>query len=226
MARGFAALAAADYNGARKAFGSAQAIRPAASEPAQALRQVEQEERTKSIAAKLELARSLETKERWGEALTEYKSVLELDSTVAAASEGASRVAPRTALNAQLELYLTQPERLFSQPVRVSAREALQRATAVAAPGPVLQRQIQQLGEYLARADVPVQVALQSDNATLVTIYRIGSLGAFAQRSVELAPGSYVVVGTRPGYRDVRREITVAPGGLPPPIVIRCEDKI
>ena len=34
------------------------------------------------------------------------------------------------------------------------------------------------------------------------------------------------VVGTRPGFRDVRREITVVPGAAPAPVVIRCEDKI
>ena len=79
---------------------------------------------------------------------------------------------------------------------------------------------------YVARADVPVPVSLQSDNITQVTIYRVGALGAFEQRSLELVPGSYTVVGTRPGYRDVRREISVMPGAAPAPIVIRCEDKI
>jgi hypothetical protein len=33
-------------------------------------------------------------------------------------------------------------------------------------------------------------------------------------------------VGTRPGYRDVRRQIMVVPGTALPPVVIRCEDKI
>ena len=90
----------------------------------------------------------------------------------------------------------------------------------------MLKQQIATLGDWLARADVPVQVALQSDNLTQVTIYRVGALGAFEQRSLELAPGSYTVVGTRPGYRDVRREINVMPGAALHPVVIRCEDKI
>jgi eukaryotic-like serine/threonine-protein kinase len=123
-------------------------------------------------------------------------------------------------------LYLTQPERLFSQPVRAAARETLARANAIANPGALLKKQIATLSDWVARADVPVMVALQSDNLTQVTIYRVGELGAFAQRSLELAPGSYTVVGTRPGYRDVRRQINVAPGASPEPIVIRCEDRI
>jgi hypothetical protein len=90
----------------------------------------------------------------------------------------------------------------------------------------MLKQQIATLSEWLARADVPVQIALQSDNITQVTIYRIGTLGTFEQRSLELVPGNYTVVGTRPGYRDVRREINVTPGAALPPVVIRCEDRI
>jgi tetratricopeptide (TPR) repeat protein len=226
MAQGFSALAKADYASARSAFDAADKIRPNAPEVAQALRQVEQEQRTRVIAAKLETARGSESQERWLEALQEYQAVLQLDSTVAAAQEGTARVTPRSNLNQELEQYLTQPERLFSQPVRAAARETLQRAGAIQAPGPLLKRQIATLNDWLSRADAPVQIALQSDNVTSVTIYRIGELGTFAERSLQLAPGSYTVVGTRPGYRDVRRELIVRPGTALPPVVIRCEEKI
>ena len=226
MARGYAALAKADYTGARSAFEAARRVRPSAPEIPQALRQIEQEQRTGVISAKLGVAQESEGQERWGDALKEYRAVVELDSTVAAAQEGIARVSPRAALNEQLELYLTQPERLFSQPVRAAARDTLARAASIAGPGPVLQKQMVTLKDWIARADVPVPVALQSDNVTQVTIYRVGPLGTFAERSLELVPGSYTVVGTRPGYRDVRREINVRPGAAPEPVVIRCEDRI
>ena len=226
MARGFAALGANNYSGARSAFEDAGKIRPSAPEVADALKQVEQSERTRTIAGKLEAARAAESREQWAEALKAYKDSLSLDPTVAAAKEGVARVQPRAELNEQLEIYLTQPERLFSSPVRVAARQTLERAGAIANPGPVLTQQVTKLREWLARADVPVQVALQSDNLTQVTIFRVGALGAFEQRSLELAPGEYTVLGTRPGYRDVRRQIMVTPGTPIAPIVIRCEDKI
>lgn len=226
MARGYSALAAANYSEARDAFEAARRIRPDAPEIPQALRQIEQEQRTGVIGVKLQAAQQFEAQEKWTEAVKEYRSVLDLDSTVAAANDGVARAAPRAALNEQLELYLTQPERLFSQSVRPVAKEALARASAIANPGPILSRQIKTLGEWLARADVPVPVALRSDNITQVTIYRVGMLGAFEQRSLELVPGSYTLVGTRPGYRDVRREISVRPGAAPDPVEIRCEDKI
>jgi eukaryotic-like serine/threonine-protein kinase len=226
MARGYAALAKADYTGARSAFEAARRVRPSAPEIPTALKQIEQEQRTGVISEKLGVARDYEAQERWADALKEYRAVAELDSTVAAAQEGIARTTPRAALNEQLELYLTQPERLFSQPVRAAARDALARAASIANPGSVLQKQMAGLKDWIARADVPVSVALQSDNITQVTIYRVGQLGTFAERSLDLVPGSYTVVGTRPGYRDVRREINVRPGAAPEPVVIRCEDRI
>lgn len=226
MARGFAELGTNDYSAARRAFEDAGKIRPNAPEVADALKQVEQSERTRTIAGQLEAARAAEAREQWADALRSYKDILSLDATVAAAKEGLTRVQPRAELNAELELYLTQPERLFSSPVRAAARRTLDRASGIANPGPVLTQQLTTLRDWLARADVPVRVALQSDNLTHVTVFRVGALGAFEQRSLELEPGEYTVVGTRPGYRDVRREIMVVPGKPMQPIVIRCEDKI
>jgi hypothetical protein len=226
MARGYSALAKKDYAGARAAFEAARRVRPGAAEIPQALKQIEQEQRTDVISAKLGVAQEHEAHEQWADALKEYRAVAELDSTVAAAQEGIARVSPRSSLNEQLELYLTQPERLFSQPVRAAARETLARAGGIQNPGPILQKQVATLKDWLVRADVPVAVALHSDNLTQVTIYRVGELGTFAERSLELVPGSYTVVGTRPGYRDVRREINVRPGAASEPVVIRCEDRI
>jgi hypothetical protein len=226
MAQGFNALTRSDYKAARSAFESAGKIRPNAPEVAQALKQVEQDERTRTMSAKLDTARQLETQEKWAEALQEYQAVVQLDSTVSAATDGVARVRPRFELNQQLEIYLTQPERLFSAPVRSAAKDSLTRARSIPNPGPILLQQMSKLSDWLARAEVPVPVAFQSDNQTKVSIRRVAELGTFEQRSLELAPGSYTVVGTRPGYRDVRRELKVMPGSAQTPLVIRCEEKI
>jgi len=69
-------------------------------------------------------------------------------------------------------------------------------------------------------------VTLRSDNLTAVTVYRVGELGNFTERALQLKPGRYVVVGTRSGYRDVRRELNVAPGAAPAVLSIQCVDPI
>jgi hypothetical protein len=90
----------------------------------------------------------------------------------------------------------------------------------------VLTRQVETVERLVAAAETPLRVALASDNVTDVTIYRVGRLGSFERKDVDLLPGRYTVVGVRPGYRDVRREITLLPGRDAPAVAIRCEEPI
>jgi len=99
-------------------------------------------------------------------------------------------------------------------------------ARELPSPGPVLRSQVAKVEALLATAEKPVRVALESDAATQVVIYRVGALGAFTRREVELPPGTYTVLGTRNGYRDVRQELKVRPGESPAALVVRCEDPI
>lgn len=75
-------------------------------------------------------------------------------------------------------------------------------------------------------AGQPVSVLLLSDGATEITVYRVGRLGAFDSRQLQLRPGRYVAVGTRPGYRDVRVEFEIAPGRAAAPVLVRCEEPV
>jgi hypothetical protein len=129
-------------------------------------------------------------------------------------------------LDGELSTYLERPERLFSPEVRSVARTAVQRAKGISTPGPVLTNQVAAVERLIAGAETPMRVALASDNQTEVTIYRVGRLGAFERKDMELLPGRYTVVGVRPGYRDVRRELTLLPGSAAPTLVIRCEEPI
>ena len=111
-------------------------------------------------------------------------------------------------------------------------RAATSPATCSSAPaashraGTRLQAQQSRLAELLRQAETPIRVALASDNATDVQIYRVGKLGLFEHRDLELMPGRYTVVGTRQGYRDVRKELNLLPGAAPPTLVVRCEEPI
>ena len=82
------------------------------------------------------------------------------------------------------------------------------------------------LDRLLQVAAKPVPVQLESDNLTEVTVFKVGRLGAFSSRTLELRPGAYIAVGSRPGYRDVRRNFRVGPGAEEAPVVVRCEEAI
>jgi len=226
MSQGLESLARRDFESARAAFERAQRLRPAAPEVAEGLVQVERGLASRSITTHLVAAQEAERAERWSQALAEYRKALDIDRNLLAAREGVERAEPRAMLDAEIAAVIDRPERLFASEVRGAARATLQRARAVPAPGPVLTRQVEAVERLLAAAETPLRVALASDNVTEVTIYRVGPLGSFERKDVELLPGRYTVVGRRAGYRDVRREVTLVPGREAPTVVIRCEEPI
>ncbi len=226
MSQGLAHLNAGRLNDARAAINRAGQIRPGAREVNDALAQVADVEKRRNIAAQRALAEEGEKAERWDQALAAYDAALAIDPALEFARKGKERVTPRLELARGLDLHIQKPERLTSAAVRAQAYELVSSAERISPAGPVLTRQVAQVRENLKRVEAPVRVALESDNATVVVIHRVGPLGAFERREVELLPGRYTVVGSRMGYRDVRREIEVQPGAAPPPVLIRCEERI
>ena len=226
VADALAALSRKDHAAARAAYERAGGIRPGAPEVREGLEQIERAIGDRSIGTHLDAAQKAEREERWGEALIEYRKALKIDANLLAGQQGVERAEPRAMLDAELTSYLERPERVFSSDMRGAARATIAQASAVQNPGPVLSRQITELRNLVAAAETPVRLAIASDNQTEVVIYRVGKLGAFERKDMELLPGRYTVVGTRTGFRDVRREITIAPGREPPALVIRCEEQI
>jgi len=226
MADGLESLARGDHARARSAFERAGKLRPGAPEVAEGLAQAERGLAASSIGGHLEAAQQAERDERWSAALAEYRKALAIDSNLLPARQGLERAEPRAMLDAELTTLLDRPERMFSAEIRGAARATVQRARAVAVPGPVLTRQVEALERLLRDAETPLRVVLASDNATDVTINRVGRLGSFERKDVELLPGRYTVVGVREGFRDVRREITLVPGRDAPTVTIRCEEPI
>jgi tetratricopeptide (TPR) repeat protein len=226
IARGLAAQARGDQAAARAAFAEAQRLRPDSAEAREGLAQLERAAGDEALAGVLARAEAAERAQRWRDALAAYREALGANQNLLAAQRGVERVEPSAQLEAELESYLSRPERLFSQEVRAAARTTVRGVEALPAPNDMLRGQSARLAELLTAAETPVRVALESDKLTSVTIYRIGQLGAFDRREMDLLPGRYTVVGTRSGYRDVRREVTVLPGRAPGTVEIRCEEPI
>ncbi len=171
-------------------------------------------------------AAAAETAERWSAALAAYEGILKEDGNLAFAQEGATRARNRRDLDARLDGYLNDPLRLASDSVLAAARKDLEAARAISPATPRLEEQILRLDRQLELAVRPVPVTILSDNATEVTVYRVGRLGTFEQQEIRLKPGRYTVVGNRMGYRDVRQEFTIMPGQDAAPVTVRCEEPI
>jgi tetratricopeptide (TPR) repeat protein len=226
MSRGLAALADGRGEDARAALRQALALRPGSREAEEALAQVDLREKAAGLAAVERRALAAEREERWADAEQAWTEARRLEPTLVAAQEGLARTAPRVALDARMAVLLSSPERVWTPGGRAEARSVIEAVAAAAAPKTRLQRDAAQLAARVDAAEVPVRVALTSDGVTDVVINRVRRLGTFQSQEVELLPGRYAVVGTRQGYRDVRRELVVTPDGPPPAVSIRCEEPI
>jgi len=226
MTEGLEALADGNFPTARAAFRTAQALQSDSREPADGLLQVDQGIRLEKIAVLERDATTLEGKEQWDAAVEKYKAILEVDPDLDFAHAGLARASGRAALHETLEKYIADPDSLSNPSTMQAATKLLLDIIRMPSVGPRLDDQKNQLSRLLKRATTELTVRLISDNATDVVIFRVGKLGRFDSQEISLRPGSYVAVGSRPGYRDVRLEFKVSPEIHLQTIVVRCEEQI
>ena len=223
---GFAALGAGRLEEARAAFTRARDLRPNGVEALEGLRRVNAVSGERGFAAIRARGADLETQERWDEALQLYGSALRQDRSLVFAQEGRARATARMRLEDALQALIDRPDRLASPQVRNEAVALLQSAQEQPSPGPDLRAQIGRLSALLPEFEKPVPLSLTSDSLTQVAIPSVGAFGSFARRDIELKPGHYTVIGTRDGYRDVRRDITVSPGQQSQTVNVSCSERI
>jgi hypothetical protein len=221
-----AALRAGRLDAARAGFERARMLRPDAPEVAAGLAELRSALAGRDLTGVKARAEGLEAHERWADALAEYERLLRGDPSLEFARAGRERVAPRARLATALQALIEQPARLAAPEVRAEADRLLAQARAITGPGPVLRSQVSRLELLLAEYDQLVRLVLESDGATQVSILRVGEYGGFLRRELELRPGRYTLVGTRNGYRDARREVTLVPGGEAQVIDLRCTEPI
>ena len=226
MTEGFDAIAAGDYLVARAAFRVAERLMPESNELADGFLQVEQGLQMQEIRILEQEASALEQDEHWEAVVKTYEEILKVDNTLSFAKEGLERGREMAELHRRLDKFVEEPDRLSSPSVMQKATILVVEITTREDIGPRLAGQRDDLSRLLKRAATPLQVALVSDNLTQVSIYRVGRLGSFLTTEVSLRPGTYVAVGIRPGYRDVRQEFRVAPEIDIEAVVVRCEEQI
>lgn len=226
MTEGLLAIDDGYYDAARAAFRMAQSLKPESQEPADGLLQVEQEIRLNQISGYEQQALQQEAEEDWDAAISTYEKILEIDDNLVFAREGLQEAQQMSELHEQLDTYIAEPNSLSAPSTMQKATTMVVDITTMDEVGPLLGSKRDELSRLLKRAATPLPVKLVSDNATNVSVYKVGKLGSFETHELSLRPGKYVAVGSRPGYRDVRLEFLVGPEQEAKPIVIRCEEAI
>ena len=226
MSEGFAALQSGNSESAIAAFERALAMRPASQQALEAITQTRDQLAVNQITRHQTTAQAAEAGERWEAAVAEYDSALGIDANLVFAIEGRDYAQKRLQLDRLLQSAIEQPGRLADTAVHEQAVQVYYTGLQLESPGPRLQQQLGELEALLAKAQVPVQVQIVSDNLTEVTLYQVGVLGRFESQVLTLKPGQYVAVGTRPGYRDVRTEFEVGFDGRSAPVTIACTEEV
>ncbi len=227
MSQAVSALNRKDFEAARQSFERAEAIRPDAPDVTAGLAAVAEGQKLETIAAHRARADLFTREEAWRSAEKHYQAVLDIDPTIRFAQIGKSESRTMAELTEALEFHIGNPGRLSDESVLQEASVTVERARRIDARNqPKLAEHIARLDGLVAEFSTPVPVYLLSDNATEVVVYRVGNIGTFDRHALVLRPGTYTVVGRRPGYRDVRHRLVVQADAPPEPLLVRCEEKI
>jgi tetratricopeptide (TPR) repeat protein len=224
LSDGFAHLDAGRFDAARRAFQQALQLDAGNTVAEGALEQVGKRADLAELSRLRTDAERAAAEERWQDAADLYQQVLDRDSTIRFAQTGRAQALAQARSQAALQRIIDSPDRLSSDTLYEEAQTIVARAETLEPRGRRLAQQIADVRSILDTYAAPVAVLLRSDNRTRVTVSTVGELGSFAEKRLELRPGSYTVVGSRDGCRDVRTRILVRPNMTP--VDIRCVDTL
>jgi len=214
------------YQSARAQLLRAKSFRPDSREVQNALLQVDEAIRLAEIEKLRHKALTAEQTEDWAKALRGYLAVLKIDPNISFAVQGKERALEHIRIAKRIQFFLQKPDVMESNPQLQNAILVIEEAQSLQPMGPQLSQRLDKLKALVDAARTPVKVMIESDNLTEVAVYKVGKLGRFITRELSLRPGSYTVVGSRDGYKDVRRKIIVKPRSKSVRVTVICKNKV
>lgn len=226
MSRTIAALDTGDLRSAEKALAEAAQLRP--QDPAMIAARARSAEMARtSELKKLQIkADKLTGTEDWNSVVEVYRKALKIDDKVGFATIGLPEATRRLQLDNALKSIISHPERLQDEGPLLEAQQILTHAKRVDNPGKSLQSQILSLERLVQNASITVEVVLRSDNSTEIEMYHVGRFHPFIEKRIPLKPGTYTVVGRKPGFKDVRLSLKIEADMKMPVFYIHCEEPI
>ncbi|MBE9544538.1 MAG: hypothetical protein IMF02_08610 [Proteobacteria bacterium] len=226
MSDGLTAYHDGRYQSARTQLLRAKSFRPDSREVQNALLQVDEAIRLAKIEKLRQKAMTAEQTEDWEKALRSYLAVLKIDPNISFAVQGKERALKQIQIGKRITFFLQKPDAMESNPQLQNAVLVIEEAESLQPRGPQLSKRLDKLKALVDAARTPVKVMIESDNLTEVAVYKVGKLGRFTTRELSLRPGSYTVVGSRDGYKDVRQKIIVKPRQKALRVTVICRNKV
>jgi len=224
--QGYASLKARQYGDARAAFTAAQKLSPNSDKVKQGIASIEQAIRSEKLTALAAEAQHFENSQNWSNAAKSYQQMLALSPNSSSAQQGLERSQQRETMLIKLAGHIDNKLRLSTENVANEAKLLLDEIATINNPGSNIEQRATTLKELISIASQPISITLLSDNQTEVAIFKVGKFGKFDQRKVELKMGKYTIVGSRSGFRDVRKVVTVTAEMPSKTIEISCDEPI
>ncbi|MBW2642733.1 MAG: hypothetical protein JRC89_05025 [Deltaproteobacteria bacterium] len=226
MSDGLTAYHDGRYQSARTQLIKAKSFRPDSREVRNALLQVNEAIRLAKIEKMWQKALTAEQTENWETALSSYLAVLKIDPNISFAVQGKERALEQIHVAKRIRFFLQKPDAMESNPQLQNAVLVIEEAESLQPRGPRLSERLDKLKALVDVARTPVKVIIESDNLTEVAVYKVGKLGRFTTHELSLRPGSYTLVGSRDGYKDVRQKIIVKPRQKALRVTAICKNKV
>lgn len=184
----------------------------------------------------IQSAQQKEKKEQWLQALNVYKKILSIDANINSIIVKKQRANVYLKLNTTLNNIVEKPERLSDDKVLTNAKNSIQLIKSELkekrqllyplSTTPGLTRKISTAEKIINEASIPIKVTIQSDNLTEISIYKVGSFGKLTEKKLTLRPGHYTIVGSREGYRDVRKKVVITAADQLIILNVKCKETI
>ncbi|MCU7818231.1 MAG: hypothetical protein KZQ57_05035 [gamma proteobacterium symbiont of Lucinoma myriamae] len=183
-----------------------------------------------------ELILSAEKKEQWLQALKIYEKILSIDSDINSVIVKKQRANTYLKLNTILNKIIEKPERLNDDELLVNAKKLIQfvkleikekqQQLYPLRTTPGLTRKTSTADKIISDASILIKVTIQSDNLTEISIYKVGNFGKLIEKKLTLRPGHYTIVGSREGYRDIRKKLVITATDQLIVLNIKCKETI
>ena len=226
IATGYQDLQNRQYADARAAFNAAKKLKPSANEANIGLNKVAASIREEKVTNLIFEAEHFVQLQQWPQAASSYEKVLKINKNHKDAKQGLQDSDAKAQIFKDLKVSLSSAHLLYETNVLNNAEQVLASTAKIELPGSIIEQHAKQLQQLVRVATTPISVELISDNKTEVVVFKVKRLGKFDRYELQLRPGPYTIVGTRDGFRDVRKTIQITHDSKLTSFSVECEESI
>lgn len=216
-----------------KAFNEALSLKPGSEIAKKGIQNLLVIQKRLKISKLFSEAENYEITEQWNKSFDAYQNIIFEEQNITKAQLGFDRIKKIIETKKNIELYLSNPQRLSEDIIRDEANNVLGLSEQIINDFYSLYKEApkkfsnlkNELKELISNMQIPVIVRFISDNKTTLIISRIGSFDPFNEKVINLRPGTYEIFGRKKGYKEKRLLINIT-SDFKKSIRIVCNERI